>query len=103
MTVAEVTARRTAWFPSMAMMVRWRGPGGGDGRADDVVPGRSGDGGGGGRRGGGVVLGAAVKVEEERDGLVLGCGGEGRADDSDGVEVIGVAAASKRAQEILAA
>jgi hypothetical protein len=82
MNVAAVTAGRTAWFPRVAMTARWRGPSGGDGRADGVVPGRGGDGGGGG----GVVLGAVVKAEEERDGLVLGCGGEGRADDSDGVD-----------------
>jgi hypothetical protein len=39
----------------------WRGPGGGDGQEDGVIPGRDGDGGGGGRGGGGVVP-TAVKA-----------------------------------------
>jgi hypothetical protein len=45
----------------------------------------------------------AVKVEEEQDGSVPGCGGEGRANDGDSVDRATVAAASKRTQKILAA
>jgi hypothetical protein len=49
----------------------------------------------------------ALMAEEEWDGVVSDRGGEGRADDtvlgcSDDVEAIGVAAASKKAPEILA-
>jgi hypothetical protein len=33
----------------MAVTVGWYGPGGGDGWADNAIPGRGGDGGGGGR------------------------------------------------------
>jgi hypothetical protein len=44
-----------------------------------------------------------VKAEEERDGSVPRRSGEGRADDGDNVDQATVAAASKRAQKILAA
>jgi hypothetical protein len=68
---------------------------------DGAVSGR--DGGEGGQGGGGMAL----MAEEEWDGVVSDRGGEGRADDtvlgcSDDVEAIGVAAASKKAPEILA-
>jgi hypothetical protein len=69
-----VMAQRTAQFPGAVVTTRRCGPGDGDGRADDAVPGCGGDGGGGGRGGSGVVLGAAVKAEEWD-----GNGGEGRA------------------------
>jgi hypothetical protein len=69
-----VTARRTARFLGAAVTTRRRGPGDGDGRADDAVPGCGGDGGGDGRGGNGVVPGIAVKAEEWD-----GNGGEGRA------------------------
>jgi hypothetical protein len=42
-------------------------------------------------------------MEEEQDGLVPGCGCEDLADSGNGVEVAGVAAASKIAREILVA
>jgi hypothetical protein len=50
----------------------------------------------------------AVKVEEEQDNLVPGCGSEGRADSNECVDLaVAVAtlrrAASKSAREILAA
>jgi hypothetical protein len=37
-------AGRTTRFPGVAVMAGQRGPGGGDGREDGVVPGRGGDG-----------------------------------------------------------
>jgi hypothetical protein len=89
-----------------------RGPGGGDGWADDTFPGRGSDGradstvlgrgsdgddGGGGRGGGGVVL----TTEEERDDAVSGHDGEGRADgvvpgSGDGMQAVEVATAWTR-------
>jgi hypothetical protein len=70
-----VTAGRTARSPGMAVMTGRCGPSGGDGRADDTVPGHGGDsnGAGGSQGGDSVVPGVVVKVEEERDGD----GGEG--------------------------
>jgi hypothetical protein len=67
---AVVTVGRTVRFTSTTVMAGRCGPGGGDGRADGVVPwsGDDGDGGGGSRGGGDMVPGAAVKAEEERDG-----------------------------------
>jgi hypothetical protein len=75
-----------------------------EGQADGVVPGSDGNDSGGGRGGGDVV----AMVEEEQDDAVPGGGSEGRADDAvlgrgDGVEAVGVAAASKRGREILIA
>jgi hypothetical protein len=81
-------AKRVAQFPGVAATVRWRGPGGGDGRADGAVPGRGGDGdeGGGSRGGGSMILGTEMKAEEEErdgdggEGGGAGLLGEGRAD-----------------------
>jgi hypothetical protein len=86
-----VTAERTTQFSGAVVTAGWCGPG-------------DGDGGGRGQEGGSVV----PTMEEERDGAVPGCGSEGRADGAvpglgDSVEVVGVAAVSKRAREILAA
>jgi hypothetical protein len=41
---AAVTAEWAALFSGAAVMTRWRGPNGGDGRADDMVSGHGGDG-----------------------------------------------------------
>jgi hypothetical protein len=89
-----VTVGRTTWFPSAVVTTGWRGPGIGDGQVDDVVAGHGGDGVGSGRGGGGVAL----IVEEERDDIVPGCGGEVRDKGAvlghgDGVEAVGVAVA----------
>jgi hypothetical protein len=65
----------TARFPGTVVMVRRRGPDGGDGRADDVIPERDG--------------------ETWADGVVPWRGNN--------VEVVGVVASSKKAWEILAA
>jgi hypothetical protein len=112
--LTTLMAGRTTRFLSMVVMARWCGPGGGDGREDDAVLRCGGDGrvvwtydgddGGRGQEGGSVV----PTTEEERDGAVPGCGSEGRADGAvpglgDSVEVVRVAAVSKRAREILAA
>jgi hypothetical protein len=86
-----VIAERTVRVLGLAVMAGWCGPNGGDG-------------GGGGREGGDVVL----TVEEEQDGASFRHNNGGWADGAvprhgDGVEAIGVAAASKRAWEILTA
>jgi hypothetical protein len=97
---------RTVRFPSVVVTAGRCGPDDYDSCADGAVPGRgSDDDGGGGGRGGSDVVPTA---EEERDGVVPWHGGEGKADDmilecSDGVEAVGVVAASKKVQEILAA
>jgi hypothetical protein len=92
--LAAVTAKRMARFPGVAVMAELRGPNGGDGRADDMIPRGGGDCDdvGGDRGGDGVV----PMVEEEQDDAVLWCGGEVWADGMD-------SAASKRVLEILAA
>jgi hypothetical protein len=99
----EVTAGKTTQFPGAVVTVGRRGPGGGDGREDDAFPKHGGDGQATwtrwrwwcrGQEGGDGV----PTTEEERDGVVPGCGGEGQANDAvlghgDGMEAVGVAAA----------
>jgi hypothetical protein len=85
-----VTAGRMARFPGMAVTTGRHGLNGSDGRADDVVFGRDGDGVGCRRGGGGMVL----MAEEERDGEVWAndiVPGRG-----DGVEAVRVAVAWTR-------